>query len=248
VRWTDDGGKERVVLLDATPDLREQALRHDIRRCDAILFTHNHVDHIFGLDEVRRFCVVMGKELGIGPIPLDIFAEQHTMDALRRVYKHIFDSQSNINRSFVASVIPRLMEPHDPIDLHGMRFTPIRMMHGKLPIVGFRIERIDAKHEAGSPLPLAYCTDVSGIPPETWAYLEGLETLVLDGLRLRNHPTHFNIEQASGVAQRVGAPQTWLVHLAHEIVHAEVDPTLPEGVNLAYDGLTLGSRVSLGSG
>ena len=239
------------MLIDATPDLREQALRHDIRRCDGILFTHNHVDHIFGLDEVRRWCVVMGRELGLGPIPIDIYAEQHTMDSLRRVYKHIFDAQSNVNKSFVASLLPRPLEPEEAVELHGMRFTPIRLMHGKLPIVGFRIEPVDKKHlseTGGGVFPLAYCTDVSGIPPETWRYLEGLETLVLDGLRIRNHPTHFNLAQAAGVAERVGAGQTWLVHLAHEIVHAEVDATLPEGVNLAYDGLTLGSAGGPGSG
>ena len=240
VTWTDNGGKERVVLIDTTPDLREQALRHDLRRCDAILFTHNHVDHIFGLDEVRRFCAVMGRELGIGPIPIDIFAEDHTMDALRRVYKHIFDAHANVNKSFVASLIPRPLAPEEPVELHGMRFTPIRLMHGKLPIVGFRIERADGKEEEGGVFPLAYCTDVSGIPPETWKHLEGLGTLVLDGLRIRHHPTHFNLEQAVVVAERVGAGRTYLVHLAHEIVHAEVEPTLPEGVYLAHDGLVLG--------
>ncbi len=243
VTWIDKEGKERVVLIDATPDLRQQALRHDIRRCDAILFTHNHVDHIFGLDEVRRWCVVMGRELGIGPIPIDIYAERHTMDALRRVYRHIFDAQSNVNKSFVASLLPRLLEPEDPVELHGMRFTPIRLMHGKLPIVGFRIEPVDPKHlsaAGGGAFPIAYCTDVSGIPPETWVYLEGLGTLVLDGLRIRHHPTHFNVDQAVGVAERVGAGRTYLVHLAHEIVHAEVEAGLPEGVRLAYDGLVVG--------
>ena len=240
VQWTDPRGTPRTVLIDTTPDLRQQALRHDLRRCDAILFTHNHVDHIFGLDEVRRFNAVMKG-------PIDIYAEQPTMDALQRVYKHIFEKHANVNDSFVATLIPHVLNPDRPLDLYGMRFTPIRLLHGRLPILGYRIE--PAAPAPGSPsmvgpLPLAYCTDVSGIPTESWALLEGLDTLVLDGLRIRHHPTHFNLDQATNAALQIGARQTWLVHLAHEIVHGVVDPTLPEGINLAYDGLVLGGAVS----
>lgn len=238
VRWTDEKGRERVVLLDTTPDLREQALRHNITRADAILFTHNHVDHIFGLDETRRFCAAMGAEKGIPPVPLDIWAEEHTMGSLRRVYQHIFDAGSNVNQSFVATVIAHRMRVEVPIEVHGMRFTPIRLMHGRLPIVGFRIEPVAPAPEGGW-WPLAYCTDVSGIPPETWTHLTGLRTLVLDGLRIRHHPTHFNLERAVSHAADIGADQTWLVHIAHEIRHERVDAELPEGINLAYDGLTL---------
>lgn len=272
VMWTDPAGRERVVLIDATPDLREQALRHRLRRCDAILFTHNHVDHIFGLDEVRRFNAVMRA-------PIDVYAERATMDSLRRVYKHIFEKDGNVNDSFVATLIPRLIEPARPIDIHGMRFTPIRLLHGRLPIVGFRVEekrqqgieaswhrgmkddgeagdgasrraaisRQPASGDGGAEggtaaqvFPLAYCTDVSGIPTESWGLLEGLGTLVLDGLRIRHHPTHFNLDQAVDVALRVGARQTYLTHIAHEIRHAEVDAGLPQGINLAWDNLILG--------
>jgi ribonuclease BN (tRNA processing enzyme) len=92
---------------------------------------------------------------------------------------------------------------------------------------------------SSSPLPLAYCTDVSAIPTESWRHLTGLDTLVLDALRFRNHPTHLTIDQACTVAERVGARQTFFIHIAHDVKHSEVDPTLPEGVNLAYDGLVL---------
>lgn len=238
VQWTDPRGNPRTVLIDATPDLRQQALRHDLHRCDAILFTHNHVDHIFGLDEVRRFNAVMHA-------PIDIYAEQPTMEALYRVYKHIFEKHGNVNDSFVATLIPHVLNPDLPLDLYGVRFTPIRLLHGRLPILGYRIEPTPPPPQGPAsraipPLPLAYCTDVSGIPTESWTLLEGLDTLVLDGLRIRHHPTHFNLEQATHAALEIGARQTWLVHIAHAIVHAVVDPTLPEGINLAYDGLVLG--------
>jgi phosphoribosyl 1,2-cyclic phosphate phosphodiesterase len=242
VQWVDPRGVARTVLIDTTPDLREQAIRHNLWRCDAIVFTHNHVDHIFGLDEVRRFNAVM-------KAPIDVYAEHATMESLRRVYKHVFDAASNVNDSFVATLIPRLIQPETPLDLWGLRFLPIRLLHGRLPILGFRIEpapgawgrREIALGGEAMPLPLAYCTDVSAIPTETWRHLRGLDTLVIDGLRFRHHPTHFNLDQAQHAAAEIGARQAWFVHLAHEIKHAEVDPGLPEGMNLAYDGLTLGS-------
>ena len=241
VQWVDPAGMPRTVLIDTTPDLRIQALRHNLRRCDAILYTHSHVDHIFGLDEVRRFNIVMRS-------PIDLYAERPTIDALNRVYRHIFDKASNANDSFVATVIANEIHPEKPLDLFGMRFTPIRLLHGRLPILGFRIEAVPdrSRDASGSeptaqcPLPLAYCTDVSAIPPETWRHLEGLDTLVLDGLRHKKHPTHFSLDEAVNAAANIGARQTWFVHLAHEIAHAEVDATLPEGMNLSYDGLVLG--------
>ncbi len=232
LRFTDRRGRARTILLDATPDLRQQALRHDLDRCDAVLFTHNHVDHIFGLDEVRRFNVTM-------QAPIDVYAETHTLESLRRVYQHIFDAQANVNRSFVATLIAHTIEPLEELELFGLRVTPIRLLHGRLPILGFRFDAID--DSAASPiLPLAYCTDVSGMPPETLRALAGVRTLVLDALRIRHHPTHYNLDQAVEVAQHVDAEQTYFVHMTHEIMHGEVDPELPEGVSLAFDGLVLG--------
>jgi phosphoribosyl 1,2-cyclic phosphate phosphodiesterase len=241
VQWTDPTGQERVVLIDAGPDLRQQALRQGLNRCDAIFLTHNHVDHTWGLDEVRRFNAVMRE-------PIDVFADARTHDGIRRVYQHVFDRANNVNDSFVAHLIPRLIEPKKPIDVHGLRFTPIPLLHGKLPVLGFRIEAAGNWQQAaggepaphgGAPLPLAYCTDVSAIPTESWRYLTDLDTLVLDALRFRNHPTHLTIDQACTVAERVGARRTFFIHIAHDVKHSEVDPTLPEGVNLAYDGLVL---------
>ncbi|MCC6909908.1 MAG: MBL fold metallo-hydrolase [Phycisphaerales bacterium] len=235
IEYVDSRGQQRVVLIDASPDLRFQALRHRLQRCDGILFTHHHVDHSFGLDEVRRFNAVMDA-------PIDIYAEEHTLDNLRRVYAHIFDSHKNVNASFVATLIPHLIGPSRAIDLHGLRFTPLRLMHGRLPIVGFRIDReAGLAAPADDPLPLAYCTDVSAIPPETWPALDGLKTLFLDALRYRHHPTHFTVDQAIETAQRIAAQQTYLVHMTHDIMHGDLDARLPDSIRLSYDGLQVGS-------
>jgi phosphoribosyl 1,2-cyclic phosphate phosphodiesterase len=237
LRFIDGSGQQRVVLIDTSPDLRAQSLRYGLDRCDAILFTHNHVDHTFGLDEVRRFNAVM-------QAPIDIHAERRTLDHLYRVYKHILDRDNNVQQSFVATLIPHELDVDRPIDLFGYRFTPLRLLHGKLPILGFRIDAIDTDGGIAPvqppPLPLAWCTDVSAIPPETWGRLGNLRTLLLDMLRYRKHPTHFNLDDAIEAAHAIGAARTWFVHMTHEIRHDDLDPKLPDGMALAYDGLTLG--------
>ncbi|MCC6284101.1 MAG: MBL fold metallo-hydrolase [Phycisphaerales bacterium] len=232
LRFVDAGGVERVLLIDCGPDLRQQALAHGIGRCDAVLFTHNHVDHTWGVDELRRFNAVMQK-------PIDIYAELHTLEFLRRVYMHIFSRDKNVNDSFVATLVPHMIEPDLPLVLHGVRVTPVRLLHGRLPIVGFRFDHLGPA-PAGSPLPLAYCTDVSGIPPESWPLLAGLRTLVLGALRHRRHPTHFTVEQALRAAEQMGATATYFIHMSHDLAHAATQADLPPGVFLAHDGLVLG--------
>lgn len=233
LRWTDASGQPRVILIDCGPDLRQQALAHSIARCDGVLFTHNHVDHTWGVDELRRFNAVMQQ-------PVDIYAELHTLEFLRRVYMHIFSKDKNVNDSFVATLVPHMVEPELPFELHGVRVTPVRLLHGRLPIVGYRFDHEGAA-PAGSPLPLAYCTDVSGVPPESWGLLAGLRTLVLGALRHRRHPTHFTVDQALRVADQVGARETYFIHMSHDLGHAQTQETLPPGVFLAYDGLGIGA-------
>ncbi|MCI0629537.1 MAG: MBL fold metallo-hydrolase [Phycisphaerales bacterium] len=236
LRFTDSAGQARVILIDASPDLRQQALRENLRRCDGILFTHNHVDHTFGLDEVRRFNAVMHA-------PIDVYADARTMEHLHRVYKHIFDRDKNINDSFVATLIPHLLEPGKSVDVHGLRILPIQLLHGKAPVLGFRIDALDSRGhvvaDQPEPLPLAYCTDASAIPPETWPQLMGLRTVVLDMLRYRHHPTHMTVDQAISAAEQIGAARTLFIHMAHDIRHADLEPKLPSGMHLAHDGLII---------
>lgn len=235
VLFRDPKGQNRTVLLDCGPDLRVQALRAKLERCDAIVFTHNHVDHTFGLDEVRRFNAVQ-------KTPIELYADDRTMDHLRRVYKHIFDRHQNVNDSFVADLMPRLVpdeqiERGEGMDLWGMTFTPVELLHGRLPVLGWRIEPMEPA--PGGIFPLAYCTDVSAIPPKSWRRLTGLKTLVLDALRHRHHPTHLTLDQAVNIADRVGADRTYFVHMAHDLPHEETQASLPEGMFLAWDGLEL---------
>ena len=225
VRFTDATGQDRVVLIDTSPDLRQQALKLKLNRCDAVLYTHNHVDHTFGLDDIRMFNISMQQ-------PIDIYAERHTLDHLHRVFQHVFEPQNNVNNSFVANLIPNMLEVEKPILLHGVSFTPIRLLHGRLPIVGFKIEVPNGPS-------IAYCTDVSSIPPETWPQLECLDTLVLDMLRFRHHPTHLNLDQAIEIALQVDAKQTYFTHMTHCVGHEKTDAQLPESIHLAYDGLSI---------
>ena len=259
VMWTDDTNQDRVVLIDAGPDLRAQAIRAGLMRCDAIFFTHNHVDHMFGLDEVRRFNAVQRT-------PIEIIADEHTMASLRRVYQHIFERERNVNDSFVASLIPntlpeREIEAGVAIIRWGMSFTPIRLLHGRLPVLGWRIEKAGStgvpeyrstegqrvtdespsvlRYSGTSVLPLAYCTDTSAIPTESWARLRGLRTLVLDCLRERKHPTHLTIDEAVNIAAEIDANQTYFIHMSHELPHEATNARLPASMQLAHDGLLL---------
>jgi phosphoribosyl 1,2-cyclic phosphate phosphodiesterase len=227
VRYPDAAGKNtidpfRQYLIDTTPELRLEMIRHKIDRLNGVFYTHNHADHVFGIDDLRRFNAVMDA-------PLDIYAEQRVIEWLRHTFGYIFESHKNINQSFIPELILQTIEPQAPVPYGDATWTPIRLLHGRLPILGFRIDYQDQS--------LAYCTDVSGVPPEAWPLLENLDVLVLDALRFRHHPTHMTIDRALEVANQVQPQQTYFTHMSHEIDHAKVDAELPDGVNLAYDGL-----------
>jgi len=213
VLLTWDGG---VVLIDTSTDLRRQALDHALTRIDAVLYTHAHADHIFGLDEIRLFNWRQGRAM-------PVYGSQVTLAAIRRTFWYVFeDVEAGGGKPLLD-----LHEIEGPFPLLGREIVPVPLEHGRLPVTGWRIGGF------------AYLTDVSAIPPSSYALLEGLDVLVISALRLRPHPTHMHLARALEEVARIGAKRTLLTHIAHEIAHAEIDPTLPDGVRLAYDGLVV---------
>ncbi len=216
----DDEGYERTFLIDTTPDLRHQMIRNDVMRIDGVFYTHNHADHVFGLDDLRRFNAVMGTAI-------DIYAERGVLDWLHGTFGYIFEPHLNVNKTFIAELIPNEVFVGEGVELYGKVWQPIRLLHGRLPILGFRIGGF------------AYCTDCSSIPPETYAALDDLDVLVIDGLRYRHHPTHMTVDRALGIIEELRPRRGYLTHIAHDIKHADLEARLPDGVFLAYDGLVL---------
>jgi phosphoribosyl 1,2-cyclic phosphate phosphodiesterase len=206
-----------AILVDTATDLRQQALTYGVRRVDAILFTHSHADHILGFDDVRRF-----NALQRGAIAA--YADSRTADDLQRMFRYVFGP-----REQEGGGVPQvtLQTIDGPFEIDGVVITPVRLLHGIRPILGFRIGRF------------AYLTDCSTIPDESWPLLEGLDVLVLDALRHRPHPTHFSVSEALQVVDRVKPRQTYFTHICHDLPHEATNASLPAGVELAYDGLAL---------
>ena len=210
----DDG---LCVLVDTTPDLRQQALRHRLSKVDAVLYTHSHADHILGLDELRRY-----NHMTKTAVPL--YGDAATLADLRRVFSYVFDP-----RSASGGGVPnlRLNTIAGPFCLGRTLVQPLTVLHGGRPVLAYRIGRF------------AYLTDCNEIPADTMDQLRGLDVLVLDALRHRPHPTHFSLSEAVDVAGRIGATQTLFTHCCHDLGHADTCASLPERVALAYDGLRI---------
>ncbi len=204
-----------TILVDTTPDLRTQALRYNIDQLDAVLFTHPHADHLHGLDDVRSYCFER-------QTPIPCYGNEQTLERIRHVFDYAFNSSYK-------QAVPQLelYRIDGLLELFGRTIQPLTVYHGRLPVLGFRLDKF------------AYITDCSAIPPATMAQLQNLDTLVLDALRYKEHPTHFNIAQALEVVAELKPSQTYFTHIAHDLDHYPTNTTLPPHVELAYDGLVL---------
>jgi phosphoribosyl 1,2-cyclic phosphate phosphodiesterase len=209
------------LLIDTTPELRLQLLREGVGFAHAIAFTHAHADHLFGLDDARLFPKAIG-----GPVP--VYCEAWVEDAIRRIFDYAFGERAaRIPTGGVPLVEFVRLEPGKLFQTLGQTILPIRLRHGRFDVLGFRVGD------------LAYCTDVNKIPDESWPMLEGLDTLILDALRFEPHPTHFNLDEALAVIDRLKPQRAYLTHLSHAFDHSLTEATLPSNVRLAYDGLSL---------
>jgi phosphoribosyl 1,2-cyclic phosphate phosphodiesterase len=206
-----------AVLVDTATDLRQQALRFRLTRVDAILFTHSHADHVMGLDEVRRYNALQDSSI-------PCYADALTAAEIRRTFAYIFASRTprggGLPQLDLFTIAGEFCLGRTPV-------TPVPLLHGRRHILGYRIG------------PFAYLTDCSEIPPEAWPLLEGVDLLVIDALRDKPHPTHFSVAEALAVVERLKPSRAWFTHIAHDLPHAATCARLPEGVDLAYDGLTL---------
>lgn len=207
-----------TVVIDTSSDFRQQMLRHHVHELDAVVYTHHHFDHIGGFDDIRAYNFFLGK-------PMHLYLMQDTYAALRRTFTYAFEVPEQVGGG--VPVVETHIIDCAPFTVGDLRFTPIPLLHGSLRVNGYRIGN------------MAYCTDTNCIPESSLALLEGLEVLILDALRYHEHPTHFTVDQAIAMAQHIGARTTYFTHIAHNIRHAELESTLPEGIALCYDGLVL---------
>ena len=215
------------LVIDTGPDFRQQALRYGIKQVDGVLFTHQHFDHVVGLDDLRPYC--------FDPrTAIPCFANEITVETLKESHGYIFRDGSypgivklTLNEVDGVFSVPSRHGHPSKVDV-----TPIPAEHGSLDVFGFRIGQF------------AYLTDVSGIPESSFSLLEGLDVLVLDGLREEPHPTHLTFGDATEIAQRVAATETYFIHMTHTVLHAEMDARLPHGIHLGYDGLVLHARLN----
>lgn len=213
------GLPEGTLLIDTTPDLREQLIRERIGLVHAVLYTHEHADHVFGLDDVRVLTYYLGEKL-------PLYCEEQVEVRILRSFDYAFAGDEGEGAASKPHLELRRIGT-EPFNLLGATFTPLRLYHGRYRVLGFRFGNI------------AYCTDVNKIADEAWPLLKGVDVLILDALRKKFHPTHFSLPQAIEVANKVGARRTLFTHMSHDLEHDETNAELPDGMELAYDGLQI---------
>ncbi len=204
------------ILIDTSTDLRYQALAHKIERIDAVLYTHPHADHIHGIDEMRSFNIIQKSQI-------PCYGSEFTINRIRGMFDYIFTTDANDGWK------PELetFQISTPFDLFGLLIQPVNVYHGKMQILGFRIGR------------LAYITDCSRIPDDSKRELKSLDLLVIGALRYKPHPTHLSIQEAVQIGEELQPKRVVLTHLSHNLDYTETNKSLPEGFELAYDGMEM---------
>lgn len=208
----------KTILVDTSSDFRQQALRANIRRLDAVLITHCHVDHVFGLDDIRPL------NFRYGAMP--VYANEPAWKDLRRIFKYIFEPDHF--GGGLPQLIPHTVRHNAPFYIGDeLKITPLEVIHGKLPVMAYRFNDF------------AYATDLNFISEETIDLLQGLDVLVLDCVRFRPHPTHLGLNESLDYIERIKPKRAYLTHLNHDIMHARDSKLLPKNVHFAYDCLVV---------
>ncbi len=210
-----------TLLVDTGPDLHWQALREDLRKLDGVLYTHAHMDHVVGFDELRAFCWSREE-------PLPLHATASCMADLQRMFGWAFSPENQ----YPGYVKPDARIIDGPFHYGDLRVTPLPVVHASVETIGYLFEYPRAKS-------VAYLPDVKRIPELTMELIKGVDVLIVDSLRPRAHPTHFSLNEALLVAQESGAGETWLTHLGHENEHEDLSAKLPPQVKVAWDGLRI---------
>ena len=210
----------KVVLIDTGPDFHAQALREGVRQVDAVLYTHGHADHILGFDDLRPLSFRHANSL-------PVYADDETASTIERIFEYTFRKENRYPTSARVTMHRLDPTPGAGIDLFGACFRRIPVTHGRQQITGYRF---------GS---AAYLTDMSDIPPEGMALLDGLDILILDALRRDPHPSHSHLERSIGFVERLKPRRAFFTHISHELDHAPTERELPDEIRLGYDGLTI---------
>jgi len=211
--------KDKKILVDTSIDFRQKALRAKIKYLDAVLITHCHVDHVFGLDDIRPLNFRYGA--------MGVYANEIAWTDLRRIFSYIFDP-THVGGG-LPQLIPHTVEPNAPFCIGDIEVTPIEVIHGKLPVIAYRFNDF------------AYATDLKTIPPVSMDALRDLDVLVLDCVRIRPHSTHLCLEEALAIIEDLAPTRAYLTHLNHDILHARDSKLLPDNVEFAYDELVIES-------
>jgi phosphoribosyl 1,2-cyclic phosphate phosphodiesterase len=212
-----DGGTLKI-LIDTSPDFRQQMLVNKLNDIDAILYTHHHIDHIMGLDDIRQINQLHHKSV-------DVYGNEDTIEYLKKSFSYIFD-ENTYKGGGIPDIKTHIIELKN-FNIDGIKVIPIKYFHGPTEVWGFRIGDF------------AYLTDCNMIPVEEYSKLKDLKLLVIDALRYRPHSTHFSIDEAVEVSKRINAMKTYFTHMTHDVLHDEANAKLPENIRLAYDGLTV---------